>query len=101
MATCEKHVYYSGPFCSGCDQEGGPNAAKNEGYKPFNETREFGQNQYASRYITGTDGKPNLGEGLRFKGDVSDYHSLYIHQDDEEEFRKRFQAHLKQLEEGE
>ena len=48
------------------------------------------QSQYASRYVNGEiEGYPNLGEGLRFEGDPSDYHSLRIHQDDIEEFVRR------------
>jgi hypothetical protein len=55
----------------------------------FNETRSLGQNQYASRYIDGRHDYPNLGIGLRFFGDVSDYHFVKVHKDDLEEFHKR------------
>lgn len=47
------------------------------------------QCQYASRYIDGRHGYPNLGEGLRFQGEVSDYHTLLIHRNDVEPFIKR------------
>jgi hypothetical protein len=48
------------------------------------------QCQYASRYIDGRiPGYPDLGHGLRFKGDTSNYHSYRIHKDDVEEFVKR------------
>jgi len=53
------------------------------------------QTQYASRYIDGViPGYPNLGEGLRFKGDPSDYHFVKIHKDDIEEFVRRRKDYL-------
>lgn len=52
------------------------------------------QSQYASRYTDGTmKGYPNLGEGLRFKGSVSDYHFMKIHNEDIEEFLRRFKEY--------
>lgn len=48
------------------------------------------QCQYGSRYIEGKiPGYPNLGVGLRFRGDPGDYHSVQIHKDDVDEFVKR------------
>jgi len=60
------------------------------------------QCQYACRY-TGIDNHgdynpdywkelnyPSLGEGLRFLGNTNDYHSLMIHEDDIEEFVRRY-----------
>ncbi len=54
------------------------------------------QSQYASRYVDGRHGDPNLGTGLRFSGDPKDYHFLKIHQDDVEEFVRRVEAHRKE-----
>lgn len=51
------------------------------------------QCQYASRYVDGRHGSPNLGEGLRFKGDPADYHFLMIHKDDVDEFVRRYHAY--------
>lgn len=52
------------------------------------------QCQYASRYVDGKiEGYPNLGEGLRFKGDPGDYHSLEIHREDVEEFVRRVEEY--------
>lgn len=51
------------------------------------------QAQYASRAIDGRLGYPNLGVGLRFKGDPRDYHRVLIHADDVEEFVRRWKAH--------
>lgn len=52
------------------------------------------QCQYASRYIDGRiEGYPNLGEGLRFKGETSDYHSILIHEDDVDEFVRRVEEY--------
>ncbi len=49
------------------------------------------QAQYGSRYVNGfRDEYPNLGEGLRFEGNPSDYHSLRIHHEDIDEFVRRF-----------
>jgi len=54
------------------------------------------QTQYASRYVNGFLGEyPNLGEGLRFDGDPSDYHSLAIHKDDVDEFVRRVKDYKK------
>ncbi|MDD2657050.1 MAG: hypothetical protein PHD04_00080 [Candidatus Pacebacteria bacterium] len=54
------------------------------------------QAQYASRYVDGViEGYPNLGEGLRFKGDTDDYHSLRIHKDDIREFVERVLVYKK------
>lgn len=55
------------------------------------------QSQYTSRYVDGRLGYPNLGEGLRFKGDPADYHSLRIHQDDIAEFARRVFEHTDAL----
>ncbi len=44
------------------------------------------QSQYASRMIDGRHGSPNLGDGLRFRGDPADYHDIKIHRDDIETF---------------
>ena len=68
--------------------------ADEEGFVPFREVAwtfmEGMQAQYASRYIDGAiPGWPNLGEGLRFKGEASNYYSVKIHKDDIEEFVKR------------
>ena len=52
------------------------------------------QAQYASRYIDGKmEEYPNLGGGLRFKGDPSDYHTIRIHKDDIEEFVRKVTEH--------
>lgn len=93
MSTCEAHGWHSAPFCSACDREGGPNASEAAGYRLFNDDHLLGQNQYASRYINGTHGYPNLGEGFRFKGDTAQYHSIYIHVDDYDAFREKVLAH--------
>jgi hypothetical protein len=50
------------------------------------------QCQYGSRYLSGIGGYPNLSEGLRVKGKVSDYHSLKIHKDDAVILKKRVDA---------
>jgi len=63
---------------------------------PFSEVAHLvhEQVQYASRYHTGVGGYPVLSEGLRIKsGNVSDYHSLTIHQDDVGEFARRIVTH--------
>ena len=48
--------------------------------------------QYGERYILGEiEGWPNLGKGLKFKGDpVNGYYSVKIHKDDIEEFFRRY-----------
>lgn len=57
------------------------------------------QCQYASRYINGEiEGYPNLGKGLRFVGDPQiDYHSVYIHKDDVEEFIVRYEDYKRRI----
>jgi len=93
MAQCELHGYYGTPFCSDCDENGGVNSAWRNDYRLFNEDHALGQNQYASRYINGSHGYPNLGERFRFKGDSSDYHFVYIHVDDYDAFRQKVLDH--------
>ena len=51
------------------------------------------QAQYCSRTIDGFLEYPNLGEGLRFRGDPRDYHFVEIHKDDVEEFVTRWKAY--------
>lgn len=52
------------------------------------------QCQYASRYVDGKfTGYPNLGEGLRFRGNTDDYHALLIHSEDIPKFLKRYREH--------
>jgi hypothetical protein len=53
----------------------------------------LGQCQYVSRYVGGRHGSPDLGEGLRIKGDPADYHCLTIHKDDAEIFIQRVLAY--------
>lgn len=50
------------------------------------------QAQYASRCIDGEDGYPHLGAGLRFRGSPRDYHFVLIHEDDVDEFVRRWKA---------
>lgn len=50
------------------------------------------QNQYCSRYLTGTPDRVHLGAGLRYHGDEGNYHSLRLHKDDVEEFVTRVYA---------
>jgi hypothetical protein len=53
------------------------------------------QCQYGSRYVDGAiPGWPNLGEGIRFKGNTNMYHSLRIHRDDVDEFFGRIEKYL-------
>lgn len=48
------------------------------------------QCQYGSRYLNkGFKDYPYLGENIRIKGDISDYHSVLIHKDDVETFVQR------------
>jgi len=66
------------------------------------------QCQYGCRY-TGIDpkgertnyweelGYPDLGKGLRFKGGTNNYHALEIHEDDVEEFVRRYKEYLQSL----
>lgn len=59
-------------------------------YIAFNGDRSLGQNQYASRYILGKHGYPNLGEGLRWQNENGgNYHDILIHKDDYNEFHRR------------
>jgi len=52
------------------------------------------QCQYGSRYVDGCiPGWPNLGEGLRFKGNTNNYHSLRIHRNDIDEFIRRYETY--------
>ena len=55
------------------------------------------QCQYGSFYLTGVAGYPNLGMGLRYIGDAGDYHSIRIHKDDAEIFRKRMEDHRREI----
>lgn len=50
------------------------------------------QAQYGSIYVDGWEerGYPNLGEGLTFKGDPADYHSLAIRRGDVPAFVARY-----------
>ena len=91
MGMCSIHKHYSGQFCTECKD--GPHSAKYNGYRPFNEDRALGQNQYASRYADGRHGSDDLGSDLRWIGDTSDYHDLYIHVDDYDVFHKRVLEH--------
>ena len=95
MSMCSVHKSYYGVFCSDCEE--GEHSAQAAGYRLFNEDRSLGQNQYASRYIDGRYGYTNLGEGLRFKGDIDDYHTIYIHVDDYDEFHRRVNTHRNNL----
>ena len=97
MPQCELHGYHRSAFCDDCDDINGPGSAKAAGYRLFNEDRALGQNQYASRYIDGRHGYPNLGEGLRFRGDIGDYHDIYIHNDDYDTFRDRVRKYREAL----
>jgi len=47
---------------------------------------------YASQFVGGHAGKPDLGAGLRFMGDWSDYHAMRIHNASIEEFVRRVRA---------
>lgn len=71
-----------------------------DGYVPFNRDRRLGQNQYASRFVDGRLDSPDLGQGLRFRQDHGDYHSIRIHRDDLEEFHRRVAAFRKDCNEG-
>ena len=56
------------------------------------------QCQYASRYVTGKHGDPNLGIGLRFKNtDNGSYHDIKIHKDDLGVFEARYKKHKEDL----
>jgi hypothetical protein len=52
------------------------------------------QCQYASRYLVGWKDWPDLGAGLRYQGEIGDYHSIVIHRDDVEEFVRRYHEHM-------
>ena len=59
------------------------------------------QCQYVSRYIQPHGpGAPDLGEGLRFRGDPRDYHDLWIHKDDVTEFVRRYKVHKLSIDGG-
>ena len=51
------------------------------------------QCQYASYYLRGAGGMPNLSSELRIQGDPADYHSLLIHRDDVGKFLQLAKAH--------
>lgn len=74
--------------------------ADKEGFVNFGEVsrRLLGkQAQYGSRYVDGAFGEyPKLGEDLRIKGNSDDYHNLRIHQDDIDEFVKRYKNYQEQ-----
>jgi hypothetical protein len=54
------------------------------------------QCQYASHYLCGLKGYPNLGEGLRFTNDkTGSYHDIRIHKDDAQIFKERLENHRK------
>ena len=56
------------------------------------------QCQYASYYITGKHGDPNLGIGLRFKDiNTGSYHDIKIHKDDIGIFEQRYRKHKEDL----
>lgn len=59
------------------------------------------QAQYGSRFVNGSNGCPDLGEGLRFRGEVWNYHSLEIHKDDIETFVDRYHQYIDQKEASE
>lgn len=70
------------------------NTPKNDGFVGFGDvarSRCKQQCQYVSRYV------PNLGEGLRFRGEPSDYHFLEIHKDDVNEFVRRYKNQRKAI----
>ncbi len=52
------------------------------------------QCQYACHYAEGLFGKPNLGKGLRFRGNTDNYHEMEIHRDDAPEFVARYFTYL-------
>ena len=55
------------------------------------------QCQYVSRLVNGRHGNPELGIGLRFLGDPSDYHFLLIHKDDVETFVGRVKTFYRSI----
>jgi len=48
-------------------------------------------------YFYGLGGYPELGTGLRTNGDPFTLHSLKIHKDDAEVFRRRIEAYRKKI----
>jgi hypothetical protein len=74
-----------------------PELQDEDGFVPFNNFRELGQNQYAARYADDSldrFGYPNLGIGLRWKNlESGNYHDLKIHIDDLAEFHDRVNRH--------
>ena len=57
------------------------------------------QSQYARRYLNEkfSDEYPYLGEDIRLKGDLDDYHAFRIHKDDIEEFVERYEKYMKKI----
>ena len=56
------------------------------------------QCQYASHYLRGLNGYPDLGKGLRFtNGKTGNYHEICIHKDDALVFKKRMGEYNKKL----
>ena len=55
------------------------------------------QCQYVSRYLTGSHGDANLGEGLRYIGSQADYHGIMIHKDDAKIFVKQYHKYMKEI----
>lgn len=55
------------------------------------------QSQYASRYLNGSLGSKDLGEGIRYLGSTDHYHALKIHLEDAPKFYKRLKAHRQSL----
>jgi hypothetical protein len=49
------------------------------------------QTQIAYYYLKGLAGHPEFGKGLRYKDHESNYHEVWIHLDDVQEFTKRIQ----------
>ena len=81
------------------DEQGRHYGEKDDGYIDFGSVSSHfldRQTQYGSEYIQGSpQGRPNLGIGLRFNGDLVDnYHSIGIHPDDIDEFVRRYNAYL-------
>lgn len=52
------------------------------------------QCQYASRYLDGGCGSPDLGSDLRWYGSTSDYHFIMIHKDDADTFVGRMRERM-------
>ena len=52
------------------------------------------QAQYCSRYLSGMGDHPNLGENIRIRGNISNYHSLEIHKDDVALFISRYEEYI-------